>query len=159
MQLVGEAVDHRDPRIGGKALDDRLLERADHHHVDHPRYHACDVLDGLAARELRVAAIQVDGDAAQLIHAGLERHASARRRFLEDHGERAVAQRLVELVALETRLDPARALEQVGVVVPREVLALQEMAGRGGHERRGLWGGCRSGSASIKRIQNTILSW
>ena len=46
--------------------------------------------------ELRVAAVQVDRDAAQLVHAGLERHARARRRLLEHHRERAVAQRLVE---------------------------------------------------------------
>ena len=34
--------------------------------------------------------------------------------FLEHHRQRAVAQRLVRLVALEPVLDPARALEQVG---------------------------------------------
>jgi hypothetical protein len=32
--------------------------------------------------------------------------------LLEHHRERAIAQRLVELVALEALLDPARALEQ-----------------------------------------------
>ena len=136
MVFVGQAVDHRHARVRGEALDDRLLERADHHDVDHARDHARDVLDRLAARELRVAAIQVDRDAAELVHAGLERHAGARRRLLEHHRQRAVAQRLVELVALEALLDPARALEQVVELVAREVLELQEMLGSHGVHRR-----------------------
>ena len=70
--FVGEAVDHRHPRVRGEALDDRLLEGTDHHDVDHSRDHARDVLDRLPARELRVAAIEVDRDAAQLIHARFE---------------------------------------------------------------------------------------
>ena len=130
MVLVGEAVDHRHARVRGEALDDRLLEGADHHDVDHPRDHARDVLDRLAARELRVVAVEVDRDAAQLVHARLERHAGARRRLLEHHRERAVAQRLVELVALEALLDPARAREQVIVLVASETRELQEVAGR-----------------------------
>ena len=47
--------------------------------------------------------------------------------LLEHHRERAVAQRLVELVALEAVLDPARALEQVRELVGGEVLELQEV--------------------------------
>ena len=44
MVFVGEAVDHRHARVLGKALDDRLLERSDHHDVDHPRNHPRDIL-------------------------------------------------------------------------------------------------------------------
>ncbi len=116
----------------GEALDDGLRESADHHHVHHPRDHSRDVLDGLAAPELGVAAIQVDGDAAQLVHAGLERDPGARRRLLEDHGQRAVAQRLVDFVALEAFLDPPRPLEKVDELVAREILQLQKMLGSHG---------------------------
>ena len=130
--LVGETVDHRDARVCGEALDDRLLERADHHDVDHPRDHARDVLDRLAARELRVAAVQVDRDAAQLVHPRLERDPRARRCLLEHHRERAVAQRLVDLVALEPLLDPARAREQVIELLLREIAKLEEVPGWGG---------------------------
>src|SRR3982750_2195273 len=97
----------------GESLDDRLLERANHHDVDHPRYDPREILDRLAARELRVAPIQVDRDSAELIHARFERDARACRRLLEHHRERTIAQRLVQLVLLEARLDPARALEEV----------------------------------------------
>ena len=129
MVFVGEPVDHRHARMRGEALDDRLLKRADHHDVHHPRNYARNVLDRLAARQLRIAAVQVDRDAAQLIHAGLERHARARRRLLEHHRERAIAQRLIDLVALEPILDPARALEQPRELVAREIAELQEVLG------------------------------
>ena len=115
-----------------EALDDRLLEGADHHDVDHARDDARDVLDRLAAAELRVARHQRDDRAAELVHAGLERDARARRVLLEHHRERAVVQRPVRLVALEALLDPARALEQVLELVAAEILELQEMPYRHG---------------------------
>ena len=115
-----------------KALDDGLLEGANHDHVDHPRNHARDVLDRLAAAKLSIAAVQIDGDAAQLVHAGLERYPGARRGLLEHHGQRAIAQRLIDFVALETFLDPARASEQVGELVTAEIPELQKMLGRHG---------------------------
>ena len=107
---------------------------------------------GSPRRELRVAAIQVDRDAAELVHAGLERDARARRRLLEHHRERAIAQRLVELVALEPILDPARALEQVIELVARKVAELQEMPGWGSDHRmrRDLRG--RESSAQSKSL-------
>ncbi len=111
---------------------DGLLEGADHDHVDHPRNHARDILDRLAAAELSIATVQIDGDAAQLVHTGLERHAGARRRLLEHHGQRAIAQRLINLVALETLLDPARTFEQVGELVTAEIPELQKMLGSHG---------------------------
>src|ERR1700752_5273748 len=114
----------------GEALDDRLLESPDHHHVDHPRYHSGDVLDRLAARELRVAAVQIDSDAAELVHSRLERHPRSRGRLLEHHRQRAIAKRLVQLVALELLLDPARALEEVLQLLAAEIPELQEVLWR-----------------------------
>jgi hypothetical protein len=49
--FVGQAVDHRHPRVRGEALDDRLLEGADHHQVAHAEI-TWRVLDRLAAPEL-----------------------------------------------------------------------------------------------------------
>ena len=43
----------------GEALDDRLLERADHHDVDHARDHPRDVFERLAASQLGVVAVRV----------------------------------------------------------------------------------------------------
>ena len=80
--------------------------------------------------KLRVAAIEVDRDAAELVHPRLERNARARRMLLEHHRQRAVAQRLIELVALEPVLDPARAREKVLELVAGEVLELQEVPGQ-----------------------------
>ena len=111
-------------------LDLRLLVGADHHDVDHPRDHARGVLDRLGTTELRVTGGDVDDRAAELVHPGLERHAGARRRLLEDHRQCPVAERLVELVPLEPLLDPERALEQVRELGFSEVAELQEMLGR-----------------------------
>ena len=49
MELVGEPVDDGHPRVRGEALDDRLLERPDHHDVDHPRNDARNILDHFVA--------------------------------------------------------------------------------------------------------------
>ena len=125
--FVRHAIDYWDARMGGKAFDDRLLECADHHDVNHPGDHAGQVFDRLAARKLRVATIQVYGDPAQLIHPRLERHARARRSLLENHRKRSVAQRLIKLVPLEALLYPPCALEQPEKFVERKILELQEM--------------------------------
>src|SRR5437660_11312978 len=112
----------------GEALDDLLLEGADHHQVAHARDHLRRVLDRLAAPELRVTRVQVDRRAAELVHARLERQARARRLLLEDHRQRAVLERPVALVALEAVLDRAGAREQMLVLLARKVLELQEVA-------------------------------
>jgi hypothetical protein len=75
------------------------------------------VLDRLGAAQLAVAGGQVHHAAAQLVHAGLKAHAGAGAGLLEDHGQRAVGQRVVLLVGLELALDQRGALEQVGVFV------------------------------------------
>jgi len=56
-----------------------------------------------------------------------------------------VAERLVELVALEALLDPARAREQVIELVAAEVAELEEVPGRGcGHVEPAIGGRIRS---------------
>ena len=57
------------------------------------------IFDRFAAPQLRVARIEVDGRAAELLHARFERQARARAGLLEDHHQRAVVQRPVLLVA------------------------------------------------------------
>ncbi|KAF5289491.1 hypothetical protein FQR65_LT20825 [Abscondita terminalis] len=132
MELVGQAVDDGHARVLGKAHDLVLAVGADHHQVGHAADDARAVLDGLGAAQLAVARGQVDHRAAELVHAGLEAHAGARAGLLEDHGQRAVAQRVVLLVVLELLLDQGRAFEQVGVLVGREVGKL-EIVLDGGH--------------------------
>ena len=128
MVFVGQAVDHRHARELGKALDALLLEGADHHQVDHAADDACCVLDRFGAAELAALGGQVDHCAAQLVHAGLEADAGTRAGFLENHGQGAVSQGLVLLVALELDLDLCRTAEQVGVFVGTQVGELQVMA-------------------------------
>ena len=65
---------------GGEALDDVLLEGADHDDVDHARNHLRRILHRFAAPKLGVARVEVDRRAAELLHAGLERQPGARAR-------------------------------------------------------------------------------
>jgi hypothetical protein len=130
MVFVGQAVDHRHPRVAGEALDDRLLIGADHDDVAHARDHLGGVLHRFAAPELRIAGIEVDRRAAELVHASLEGEARARAGLLEDHHQRAVLQGPMALVGLEAGLDDARALEDVVEFLAREILELQEMPRR-----------------------------
>ena len=130
--FVGEAVDHRHAGIRREALDDVLAERADHDDVAHARHDLAGVLDGLAAAQLAVARVQVDRGAAQLVHARFERQARARGILFEHHDERAVDERVVDLVVLELALDDGRALDQVLELVAGEVGELQEMLDVGG---------------------------
>src|SRR5262245_50012871 len=67
----------------------------------------------LAAAQLGLAHVEHDGGAAELVDAGLEGHARARRALLEDHRQHPVAQRLVGHVVLEAVLQRARAPEEV----------------------------------------------
>ncbi len=128
--FVGQAVDHGNARMRGKSLNDRLLESADHHDVNHARHHTCHVFDRLAARKLGVAPVQVDGDAAQLIHAGFERHPGAGRGLLEHHGQGAIPERLINFIAFEALFDPAGAREKMLQLLAGKVLELQEVTGR-----------------------------
>mmetsp|Transcript_11759 Transcript_11759/g.27449 ORF Transcript_11759/g.27449 Transcript_11759/m.27449 type:complete len:631 (-) Transcript_11759:1616-3508(-) len=140
--FVGQAVDDRHARVRREALDLALLEGADHHQVDHAADDAGRVLHRLGPAELAVARGEMDDRAAHLVHAGLETHTGARGCLLEDHGQRAVLQRLVLLVVLEAALDDGGAVEQVGVFLGAQVLELQVMAHQSVTRLHGL--GCAS---------------
>src|SRR5205809_276612 len=117
--------------------------------------------------KLRVPRIQIDRRAAELVHTRLERQARARRGLLEDHGEGAVFERPVALVALELVLDPARAREQMLVLLAREVLELQVVPQQGlrlFHARAGTAAaGCsrneRTRGTRMERIWRASLSF
>ncbi len=115
----------------GEAIDDVLAEGADHDDVDHARDHLRRILDRLAAAQLRVACVQEHRVAAELVDAGFERQARTRGILLEDHGQRAVVQRVPGLVVLELGLQDPRAVQQVLVLVGSEVAELEVMLDRG----------------------------
>jgi uncharacterized 2Fe-2S/4Fe-4S cluster protein (DUF4445 family) len=91
------------------------------------RHHLAGVFHRFAAAELAVAGVQVDRRAAELVHAGLEGQAGAGRALLEHHHQRAVDQRVVDLVGLELALDDLGALDHVLELVAGEVGNLQEV--------------------------------
>lgn len=127
MVFVGQPVDDRHARVGGKALDDLLPEGADHDDVGHAGDDLRRVLDRLAAAQLRVARVEEDGVAAELVDAGFERQTRARGILLKDHGQRAVMQRVPRLVVLELGLEDPGAVQQVRVLFLGKVLELQVM--------------------------------
>jgi hypothetical protein len=137
MVLIGQAVDHRNARMAREAINDVLLEGADHDQVDHARDHLGYVLDRLAPAQLRVPRVEVDGGTAELRHAGLERYPRAGGILLEDHRQRAPCQRLVALPAALARLELGGTAEQVFELAALEVAQLQEVA----------HGGARAGGA------------
>ena len=144
--LVGESVDDRHPRGGGEALDDVLLEGAHHDDVAHPRDHLGGIIHRLAAAQLRIPRVHVDGGTAQLQHAGLEGQAGAGGGLLEDHHQRTVLQRMPGLVVLEALLDEIGAFQQVFDLFAAEVVEFQEVLdGQCAHGR-----GCRVGVDSGK---------
>ena len=83
--FVGQPVDNRYARGGREAFNDALLEGANHDDVAHARDDLRRVFDGFTATELRIARIQINSGATQLLHAGLERQTCARTGLFEDH--------------------------------------------------------------------------
>ncbi len=88
------------------------------------------VLDRLATPELRIAGVQVDRRAAELLYTGLERQAGAGTGFLENHDQGAILQGPVALVGFELLLDPRRASEDVIKFGAAQILELKEMPQR-----------------------------
>ena len=93
MLVVRQRIDDRDRGLGGKLLHDRVRERPDDDPVDPAVEVARDVRDALADAEADVARRKVDRVAAELAHAGLERHPRPQARLLEQHRQRLARQR------------------------------------------------------------------
>src|SRR5450830_55994 len=163
MEFVGQAVDDGHARVLGETLDLVLAIGADHHQVDHAADHLGTVFDGFGAAQLAVAGGQVNHRATQLVHAGFEAHPCAGAGLLEDHGQRAVGQRVVFLVGLELLLDDGGALQQVRVFVGAQILELQVVAqGVGAHwappARKAFTSGARMGTMWITLSAVTLSS-
>jgi hypothetical protein len=79
---------------------------------------------------LGIARVQEDRVAAKLVNAGFERQARTRGILLEDHGQRAVVQRVPRLVVLELGLEDRGTVQQVFVLFQRKVLELQVVLDR-----------------------------
>ena len=62
----------------GETLYDRLLERANHHDIDHAGDDARHILDGLSASKLAFSGIQDDRRTSKLMDTRLERDAGPR---------------------------------------------------------------------------------
>ena len=97
VRQIGEAVDHRHRREARQLLGDVVPEGADDDGVAVAAEHARGVAQRLAAADLRALRGEIDGVAAELVHADLEADARARRGLLEDHPERLADERLMQL--------------------------------------------------------------
>ena len=100
VQVIGQAVDQRDARIGGEFGQGAVGKRTDHHRIEHARHDNGAVADRLATAQLGVARRQEDRLATELDHAGFERNTGAGRGLLENHPEHAVFQRLEQYAAV-----------------------------------------------------------
>ena len=125
VEVIGEPVDHGD---GGMAcqVDDRLVgERAGHDAVGHPGERAGDVRDAFPLPHRDVRRPQADGVPAKLRHAGLEAHARAQGRLLEDHRQSLLRQGIA--VVPRIALDPDGQIQDLQDLVPLQVVNRDEI--------------------------------
>src|SRR4051812_21997857 len=106
-----------------------MLERSDHDAIDIAREHARGVGDRLAATKLHILIAQRDRLPAELAHGDVEGDARARRRPVEDHGERlALERRLAALaVALEPLLHGAARVDHAAQILRADVAQIEEV--------------------------------
>src|SRR5262245_29866300 len=147
--VVRERIHHRDACVTREIVDGRLRERPGRDDVNPPPEVPGDVSDRLAPPEPDILPREVDGGAAQLRHAHLERHARPERRLLEDEGQR---------VAGEGR--PRLAGPRPGLPVGGEPEDLLDVLGREvGDRQQALHGlGCRSTSATMATARSASCS-
>ena len=66
VKFVGQAIDDRHTRVGGKTLQTGLLEGTNHDDIDHARNHAGGIFNRFGAAQLRVGGGQVNDRTAHL---------------------------------------------------------------------------------------------
>ena len=100
VQVIGQAVDHRDAGVACELGQGAVGEGADHHGVEHARHDDGAIANGFAAAQLGIAWRQEDRLAAQLDHAGFEGQAGTGRGLFEDHAQHTILQGLEEYAAV-----------------------------------------------------------
>ena len=111
----------------GELLDGLLGEGPDHDGIEVARHDPRRICDGLAPSQLRVAAVEVDGEPAQLIHPDLEGKPRSRRGFVEDHPQRLSGQGLVDDPVLQHGLQIRRMAEDPVEIPPRQIVDTQKI--------------------------------
>jgi hypothetical protein len=137
-----QAVDHGNPRLGRKLDDDLVRPGPRHDRVDEPLEVLRHVPHGFTGAQHDILG-QVDGMAAELRHARLERDPGPERRPLEQHREGASAERHVGVPAVgpELGLQGGRPGEQepyfIGGQVGRrnQIPTAKRHCYRDGHDR------------------------
>ena len=128
VELVGEGVDHRHPRVGGEGLHGVVVEGADHHRVHHPRQHPGGIFHRFAAPQLGVARRQEHAGAAELGHRHFERYPGAGGGLLENHAQSLAAQGFMELPGVQHGFQLHGALYQIPQLLGRQVHQSEKVA-------------------------------
>ena len=118
MVARGQHVEDGHGGVRGELLEQRVGPGAHADRRDVPRQDERGVADRLAAGELQLALAEHHREAAELVDAGLERHARARGRLLEEQGDRAALERARRV---RLALERIRAVEHAAKVGGREL--------------------------------------
>src|SRR5206468_10471607 len=117
MFSVVQTVDDRNARVPRELADVLVLECTVHDAVDVTAQDARRVRDRLSAAQLQVTRVEEEGVPSELGHPDLERHASPRRRLLEDHREAPTSKRFVRLSGFRPILDAPGEFEQADEII------------------------------------------
>src|SRR5688572_27077467 len=124
---IAEPVDDRHRRVAGQAFHGRMRVHARGDPVDPAREVARDVGHRLARAQPDLVAGEIDGPAAELDDADLERHARAQGLLLEDQRERSAVQRRRPAPGLPPVLEVGRQREEPEEALPREVVDREQV--------------------------------
>jgi hypothetical protein len=141
MLAKGQAVDHRDRRLGRELDDDLMRTGPGDDRVDEPLEVVGNVADALAGAHDDVLG-QVDRVPAELVHPGLERDTRPEARLLEEHRQRPADERRgggrAELAAgVLLGLEPVRPVEDPLDLVGGQVRDGQQVAAVQGRDGAG----------------------